>query len=204
MAETDWLEIGRIVGPQGLRGELRIYPDTDFPERFLEPGQRWLRRPNATDLEPVTLLKGRYLDGKGLYVVQLEQVTDRNGAEALRGGVLLVPESDRLPLDEGEFYVADLIGLEVYLQGQDFPIGVVVDVYSAGNDLLAVQLHQPSLPPKPTRIAKSKRPRSGAQKPRDTKPVLVPFVPEIVPVVELEAGYVIVDPPAGLFESINQ
>ena len=204
MAETDWLEIGRIVGPQGLRGELRIYPDTDFPERFLEPGQRWLRRPNATDLEPVTLLKGRYLDGKGLYVVQLEQVTDRNGAEALRGGVLLVPESDRLPLDEGEFYVADLIGLAVYLQSQESPIGVVVDVYSAGNDLLAVQLHQPPLPPKSARIANSKHARSGAHKQRDSMPVLVPFVPEIVPVVELEAGYIIVDPPTGLFEGLNQ
>ena len=38
----DWLEIGKIVSPQGLTGELRVYPNTDFPERFEEPGKRWL------------------------------------------------------------------------------------------------------------------------------------------------------------------
>ncbi|PSO69461.1 MAG: ribosome maturation factor RimM, partial [Cyanobacteria bacterium QS_1_48_34] len=36
-----WLEIGTIVAPQGLEGELRVYPTTDFPERFEQPGVRW-------------------------------------------------------------------------------------------------------------------------------------------------------------------
>ncbi|MGB3200994.1 MAG: ribosome maturation factor RimM, partial [Nodosilinea sp.] len=51
MADTtptdDWVEIGRIVAPQGVKGEVRVYPSTDFPERFLEPGDRWLKRPRS-------------------------------------------------------------------------------------------------------------------------------------------------------------
>lgn len=185
MAE-DWLEIGRIVGPHGLRGEVRIYPSSDFPERFLNPGRRWLRRTPQASPEPVDLIKGRFVEGKGLYVVQLKQACDRNAAEALRNGVLLVPTSDRPPLEEGEFYVADLIGLKVFLQGNPDPIGEVVDIYSAGSDLLAVDLYAADPAPK------------GQKKAR--KPAFIPFVPDIVPVVNLEAGRVEITPPAGLFE----
>lgn len=185
---TEWMAVGRIVGAQGLQGEVRIYPDSDFPERFLEPGRRWLRRTPKSEPEPVDLVKGRYLEGKGLYVVQFEQVSDRSAAEALRQSVLLVPASDRPPLEDGEFYVADLVGLKVFIQGESEPIGTVVDLYSAGSDLLAVEVTA----------------QSGAVEGSNAKkkpPVLVPFVPEIVPVVDLEAGFVEVTPPAGLFEA---
>ena len=67
-----FIEIGKIVSTQGLKGEVWVYPNTDFPERFLEPGQRWLLRPGSKEPQPIKLLRGRYLDGKGLYVVQLE------------------------------------------------------------------------------------------------------------------------------------
>ena len=58
----DWLEIGKIVSPQGLTGELRVYPNTDFPERFEKPGKRWLLRPGEMELESVELLNGRYIE----------------------------------------------------------------------------------------------------------------------------------------------
>ncbi|PSN19291.1 ribosome maturation factor RimM [filamentous cyanobacterium CCP5] len=184
---SEWMEVGRIVGAHGLRGELRVYPDSDFPERFLQPGRRWLRRTPQANPEPVDLIQGRYVAGKGLYVVQLRQVSDRTAAEALRQSVLLVPASDRPPLEAGEFYVADLIGLKVRIQGNPEPIGVVVDIYSAGSDLLAVE---------------TPAHREAAANPnvKNKPPVLVPFVPEIVPVVDLEGGYVEITPPAGLFE----
>jgi len=66
MQESSWLEIGKIVAPQGLDGEVRVYPSSDFPERFLEPGRRWLRRTGAGEPQPVELLFGRYIPGKGL------------------------------------------------------------------------------------------------------------------------------------------
>lgn len=190
MTERAWVEIGRIVAAHGLRGEVRVSPDSDFPERFLTPGQRWLQRHPQSEPEPVDLLKGRFTASKGLYVVQLKQISDRNAAEELRGAVLLVPADDRPPLEDDEFYVADLVGLEVFLQGNSVPIGVVVDLYSAGNDLLAIDIYA------------QEGTESVDQQPKSKKklPVLVPFVPEIVPVVDLEAGYVEITPPAGLLD----
>jgi 16S rRNA processing protein RimM len=177
----DWLTIGRLVGPQGLNGDVKVYPDSDFPERFLEPGQRWLLKPGAAQPQPVELLQGRYVPGKGLYVLTLAGVCDRTQAEALRDSLLMVPASDRLPLEPDEFHVGDLIGLSVVLQATGETLGTVVDVFSAGNDLLEVALNQTA--------------GQAADKPVK---VLIPFVEAIVPVVDLENRYVEITPPAGL------
>ena len=134
----------------------------------------------ATEPQGIELVKGRYLHGKGLYVVQLAGINDRDQAEALRGCKLLVPESDRPQLEEGEFHVIDLIGLEVFDQATQTLLGTVTDVIPAGNDLLEVKLSNPTNPKQPT--------------------VLVPFVNEIVPVVDLAARKVEVTPPPGLIE----
>jgi 16S rRNA processing protein RimM len=45
--QEEWIEIGTIVSPQGLNGELRVYSNSDFPERFLVPGKRWLQAPQT-------------------------------------------------------------------------------------------------------------------------------------------------------------
>ena len=175
-----WLEIGKIVSAQGLKGEVRVYPNSDFPERFEEPGTRWLLPLNATEPQPIELVKGRYLHGKGMYVLQLGDVSDRDHAEALKGCKLLVPEGDRPQLEEGEFHVIDLIGLEVFDQATQTLLGTVTDVIPAGNDLLEVKLKEPKNPKQPT--------------------VLVPFVNEIEPVVDLAARKVEITPPLGLIE----
>lgn len=176
-----WLEIGKIVGVQGLKGELRVYPNSDFPERFEQPGKRWLLRPDATEPEPIELLAGRYLTGKGLYVIQLAGITDRNQAETLRDSYLVVPETDRPSLEEDEFHVADLIGLSVFDQATQTLVGTVTDMFAAGNDLLEVQLTT-----------------SNTQAKADK--VLIPFVKAIVPVVDLEQKRIEITPPPGLIE----
>ncbi|NEP19430.1 MAG: ribosome maturation factor RimM [Leptolyngbya sp. SIO4C1] len=173
----DWLEAGRIVGAHGLKGEVRVYPNSDFPERFIVPGERWLLTPGAAVPQKVQLQQGRYLSGKGLYIVKFAQVDYRDQAEALRDSRLLVSPDDRLPLEAGEFHVADLIGLTVVLQSTGATVGTVVDLYSAGNDLLLVEL-----------AAQSDAPQT----------VLIPFVEAIVPTVDLANGRVEIDPPAGL------
>jgi 16S rRNA processing protein RimM len=175
-----YLEIGKIVAAQGIKGELRVYPNTDFPERFEEPGTRWLLRPNQTEPEAIELISGRYLDGKGLYIIQIRGINDRTAAEALRGSQLLVPDSDRLELEEGEFHVADLIGLAVYEQATQELIGTVNDVIPAGHDLLSV-----------SRIT------SEGTEP---KTILIPFVEAIVPIVDLEQQRIEITPPPGLLD----
>lgn len=174
-ATQELVEIGKIVAAQGIRGEVRVYPNTDFPERFLEPGTRWLLPVGQTTPQPIDLLQGRYLAGKGLYVVQLAGVTDRNQAEALRNARLFVPTSDRPPLDEDEFHVLDLIGLQVYDQTTQQLIGTVKQLIAAGHDLLEVE-------------------RSPG------KTVLIPFVKAIVPVVDLDQHRLEITPPPGLIE----
>ncbi|MEM8612080.1 MAG: ribosome maturation factor RimM [Cyanobacteria bacterium P01_H01_bin.105] len=183
----EWLPIGRIVGPHGLNGEVRVYPDSDFPERFEQPGKRWLLKSGANKPESINLVKGRYQDGKGLYILKLAGVNHRDQAEALRDAQLLVTADDRLPLEPGEFHVGDLMGLWVYLQATGEQIGRVIDVYRAGNDLLEVALGPDALDKAPDDASKDK-PRT----------VLIPFVDAIVPVVDLAKGRVEITPPDGL------
>ncbi|MBR8835665.1 MAG: ribosome maturation factor RimM [Stigonema ocellatum SAG 48.90 = DSM 106950] len=177
----EWLEVGTIVAPQGLHGELRVYPDTDFPERFEVPGKRWLLRPGKTEPQPIELLAGRYVEGKNLYVIKLAGVENCNQAEELRGCKVMVHQTDRPhQLGEDEYHVPDLIGMFVFMQESGELVGWVIDVIPAGNDLLEVQLH-------PT-LAGDK----------GEKKVLIPFVKAIAPVVDLEAGRIEITPPLGL------
>ena len=173
-----WLEIGTIVAAQGLDGEMRVYPDTDFPERFEIPGTRWLLRPGTIVPEPIELLSGKYLEGKNIYIIQLEGVENRNQAEEMRGCKLLVTEDDRPDLGEDEYHILDLVGLQVFMSGEF--VGTVVNLIAAGNDLLEVALDN---------------------KGKDTKKtVLIPFVKEIVPVVDIENKRAEITPPEGLLE----
>ena len=100
----DWLKVGKIVGAQGLGGQLRVKPATDFPERFTKPGSRWLRDLKGGKPRKVELEKGRKLPGKSLFVVKLEGIENRNAAEALIGQEVLVSADNRPELAEGEFH----------------------------------------------------------------------------------------------------
>jgi 16S rRNA processing protein RimM len=173
--DADWLEIGTIVAPQGLRGEVRVYPNSDFPDRFQKPGQRWLLCPQGLP-RPVQLTRG-YAKGN-IYVVKLEQVDSREQATNLRGCKLLVPRSDRPKLAADEYHVSDLISLPVYLQSTGQLIGRVVDILTTGHDLLQVALE------------------GGGT-------VLIPFVQAIVPVVDLPAQRLEISPPAGLLDLVE-
>ncbi|MEH2179769.1 ribosome maturation factor RimM [Nostoc sp.] len=188
----NWLEIGKIVAPQGLSGELRVYPVSDFPERFEVPGKRWLLRSGDTEPQPIELLTGRYISNKNLYAIKLAGVENCDQAEALRGCKLMVPASDRPQLGEDEYHVLDLIGLEVFMQASGELVGTVIDIIPAGNDLLEVKLH-PSFTTDKGQITNDKK----------QKTVLIPFVQAIAPVVDLPSGRIEITPPPGLLEINN-
>ena len=113
----NWLLIGRIVGAHGLNGHVKVYPESDFPERFLDPGERWLKK-SGKDPVSIKLTSGRYLEGTKNYLVKLAGINYRDQAEDLRGAQLLVPPEDRLPLEPGGFHVEDLVGLSVLIQSE--------------------------------------------------------------------------------------
>lgn len=199
------LEVGTITSPQGLKGELRVYSDSDFPERFTKAGRRWLQHPDTNAITEVQLRGGRSLAGKNLYVIKLEGVENRDRAEELRNYKLLVDKSDRPKLSKDEYHVSDLVGMEVYQQQTGENIGVVVDLYSAGNDLLEIKLHQqPATQAKSERDLSqiSRRSKRKKYKPKSSKAVtvFVPFVKEIVPVVDLPQRRIEITPPDGLID----
>jgi 16S rRNA processing protein RimM len=178
----DLLVVGRLVAAQGLTGELRVLPLSDFPERFTRPGPRWLQGKGQPAVA-VTLSRGRQLPGRELFVVRLAGIDDRSAAEAVVGHELLVPASDRPRLAPGEFHLLDLVGLEVRLLDAPgaAPIGTVRDLIHAGNDLLEVEL-------------------LAAEPEGPGRRVYVPFVAAIVPVVKLEEGWIGLTPPPGLLD----
>ena len=171
----DWLAVGTVVAAQGLNGELRVNPASDFPERFTKPGPRWLRRKGAAAQE-MTLTSGRQLPGRSLFIVRFKGVDSRSAAEALVGQTLLVSSNDRPELEEGEFHLLDLVGLEARLNPHDnSSVGTVSDLISGGNDLLEIT-----------------RP--------DGRKLLIPFVEQIVPEVHQTEGWLLITPPPGLLE----
>ena len=72
MFEKDkWMSIGEIVAPQGLRGDIRIKPSSDFPERFTKPGKRWIQKTDELPTE-IKLTKGTLIPGKSIYVISIQ------------------------------------------------------------------------------------------------------------------------------------
>ncbi len=223
----DWLLIGRIIGAHGINGHIKVYPESDFPERFTQPGERWIKKPGAPPIS-VQLTGGRYLEGKNNYLVKLAGVDFRDQAEDLRSAELVVPVGDRLPLEAGEFHVDDLIGLSVILQSSQQQIGTITNIFTTGHDLLEVTLpteepapsenedSQPAAsqstaiePPSnleehPSLRAKAaqklRRKEKRQRKPKKPKTLLIPFVEDIVPTVDIASGYIEITPPEGLIE----
>ncbi len=207
---SEWIEIGKIIAPQGLRGDLRVYPSSDFPERFTEPGKRWLLSPGQVEPQCIELLGGRYLSGKGLYVIELAGIENREQAEALRNSQLFIEKGDRPQLEEDEFYVPDLIGLTVINQLNGEIIGKVVSIISAGNDLLEVEKISTDTPvisevntgdnlPQESGRSRRKKHQKKSQS-AQSENILIPFVKEIVPMVNFEQNLIEITPPEGLIE----
>jgi len=172
--EINWLTVGKLVAPHGLRGEVRVNPSSDFPDRFIKPGNRWLQK-NNDNPKKVKLLQGRRMPGKTTFIVAFAEISNRRQAELIVGEKLLVPSSERPLLGKNEFHLLDLLGLKVKVQKNLNVIGRITNLTSAGNDLLEIELIE-------------------------GKKVLVPFVHEIVPEVNLEKGFVVISPPKGLLD----
>lgn len=119
-----------ITGAHGVTGEVRL--------KLFGEGVDSLRRFRAFNDSSLTLAKLRD-DGKGGAIARFAEIADRNGAEALRGTELAVPRSALPPLDEGEYYHADLVGLAAVSEaGEALGTVVAVENYGAG-DILDIE-----------------------------------------------------------------
>ena len=173
----EWLIVGLITSPQGIKGEIKIKSLSDFDERFTKPGKRWIQKGNETPKE-FELTSGFKKPGKELFIITFKGINNRNQAENLKGFKVLV-KGDSIPaMNEEEFHLTELVNLKVKIseRNQLSTIGKIINLDNEKNNLLVIQLL------------------------KNNKEVLVPFVKEIVPVIDIKNKFVIINPPSGLFE----
>lgn len=170
-ADREWLVIGKVVKPHGIRGDLLVEIFTDFPERLTAGVEFGV----GDDSGPVAYYEAasvRY--HKGRWLLTVAGVGDRDGAEDWRGRLLYLPEQSLDELPDGFVYEHHLVGLRCRSpQGDD--LGEVRGLdRGPGQQRLVVR--------------------------RGRREFLVPYVPEIVQEVDLDNGIVVLDPPAGLLD----
>ncbi len=136
--QPPFLLLGRVLRPHGVRGEVRIEVLTAYPERIV-PGRRVFVGPDPQDpLSATAHTVTRSRTHQKLLILQFEGITDRTAAEALRGQFVMVTLENAVPLEEGEFYLFQLIGLAVYTDEGEH-LGRITDVIETGaNDVYVV------------------------------------------------------------------
>jgi 16S rRNA processing protein RimM len=133
---SQWIVLAHILRPQGRRGELLADLFTDFPERFDQHRQVWLAPQGfadqtsapATAAQPAEVAAHWLPVGKnaGRIVLHFAGIDTIEQAEKLAGKEVIVPLTERLPLDPGAAYISDLVGCTVYDRG--VALGVVDSV----------------------------------------------------------------------------
>lgn len=171
----EYLLIGEILRPHGVNGEVRMRVLTHHPEHLAELETVYLaRRPDSTQVTPYELEHVRMHQGYAL--LTLKGVNDRDKADLLRQLSVLVAMEDAIPLDEGEVYLYQLIGLEVKLESGE-RLGEITEVLETGaNDVYIV-----------------KSPQYGE--------VLIPATDQTILHIDVESASMIVKLPDGLLPS---
>lgn len=131
--KAEYIMIGEIVKPQGVRGEVKVRPITCDPWRFEDLEDAYFKK--GDKYVPVKLQVNRISpDGEGVYLI-VNEMTDRNEAEKLRGEFLYVDREHIIELTEDENLIIDLVGLEGRDEEGNY-IGKLVDVMQpGGNDV---------------------------------------------------------------------
>jgi len=169
------LRVGRLVKAHGLKGALKLELYTDSPDQRFRAGQELeLQVPETSEWFGKTVKVAELRFYNQAPVLFLEGIQDRSQAETLVKAILLIEtDLEQLPEDPEAWYDHQLVGLTA-LVGEKL-VGKVIRVdHLPAQDLLAIET-------------------SNGE-------VLVPFVKQIVPSVDIKKGQVVLTPPAGLFE----
>ncbi|MEM6326983.1 MAG: ribosome maturation factor RimM [Bacteroidota bacterium] len=188
MSRTDpdtLLLVGRVTQPHGVHGEMKVFPETDDPARFADMERVFVgadaRRAARTTREVEGVRFQSMKNGTVAVLLALADVTTREGAGALRGQMVYAHADDLPPLEDGEVFVHDLIGMTVVVVDEDDhptgeTVGTVRDVFETGASFLFS-------------VAREGRPD-----------LLVPDVEPIVRAVDAEAREIRLFPPDGLLD----
>ena len=127
MTDSKHILVGKIVGPQGIRGEVRVQTFTDTPVDFKKLKIKSVRF-NDGDFKFV-----RTVPNSNVIIAKISGIDDRNAAETLRGTELFIERSALPDLKENEFYQADLIGFDVVRNGTKIGVIDCFQNYGAGD-----------------------------------------------------------------------
>lgn len=169
------LAVGLLKKPHGVKGDVLVLPLTDEPDAVFRAGRvlAVLDRQGRPTGATLTVRRGRSY--QRAWLLHFDGIDAREPLDAMRERYLGIPFGEARPLQEGEFYHHELIGLKVELKDRT-PVGVVREVYEAAQGLLL-----------------SVRREGG-------KDHLIPFAPGVVRRVDRSEGKVVITPPDGLLE----
>lgn len=169
------VRIARIVNTFGVRGQIKVISETDFPEDRFKVGQKLRILQDDTVLEELTVASSKL--NKGTYIIGFEEYNNINDIEHFKGAWLAIDAEQQTVLPDDEFYQHEIIGLSVKTSdGKD--LGTIKEILALGsNDVWVVK-------------------RNEAKK----KDVLLPYIEEVVKEVNLDTGEVTVDLMEGLVD----
>ena len=135
MARTEFLRIGVVTSPHGVRGEVRVYPTTDEISRFSEVGTLLLEKEGVRSLRTIESVKQL----KGMVALKLSGIDSVEEAETIRNADLLIRRDQSSPLKEGQYFIGDLLDL-LAVREDGTEVGTVEDVLKTGaNSVLVIK-----------------------------------------------------------------
>lgn len=155
--QPKYVIVAHIARPLGLKGEVEVVSLTDFPERFKE-GQRFYPSPPLAGLESLVIEKLEFKPKA--FIVKFEGIDSREEAQRIADRDLVIPAAEAAKLSEGEFWVSDIIGMEVQTTAGEH-LGDVIDVLRTGsNDVYVVQNNKQYLIPATKEVVKEISPQN--------------------------------------------
>lgn len=167
-AEPEYITIGQILAPWGIRGKIRVAVTTDFPQRFA-PGEKVYINHQPTTIDSAQWHKGRV-------IIKLSGTDSVAAAQKLRRQAIEIPHSQLQVLPEGEYYLFQIIGLEVWTTAGEL-LGEVTEIHtSRSNDTYLVR--------------------------GDRGEILIPAIEDVVKSIDLGKRRMVIEPMEGLL-SLN-
>ncbi len=121
-SELEFIAIGQVLAPWGVKGKLKVKVVTDFPQRFTPSSKIFINR------QPMTIDSAEWHKGKA--IIKLDQIDTIEAAQRLRGQPIEIHHRQLYPLPEGQYYHFQLIGLEVWTT-QGKLVGNITEILTA-------------------------------------------------------------------------
>ena len=126
---TKYLEIGQIVNTFGIKGMVKVMPFTENIERFSKMKTVYVK--NKKENKKYEIEEVKY--HKNMVLIKFKGIENPEQADLLRQSYLLVDRADEEPLEEGTYYIVDMIGLEVYTEEGEL-LGILEDIFNTGSN----------------------------------------------------------------------